>query len=79
MSTTKRDVLVMEFIDAGGKVRSIRVSDPKEGLTTEVVETAMETINALAPFKAIHQFGPAQIKGAKTIQTVTNDLGITVN
>lgn len=79
MSTSTRNVLVMEFIDAGGKSRSIRVADPKENLTTEVVEAAMETINTLAPFKAIYQFGPAKIKGAKTVQTVTNDLGITVN
>ena len=43
MSTpTTKNVLVMEFNDATGKLRSIRVTDPKPDLTADVVEAAMD-------------------------------------
>ena len=78
MSTT-RNVLVMEFKDYEGKVRSIRVTDPKTDLTAATVEAAMEVINNLRAFNSISLHGPATLKGAKTIQTVTSNFDIVVN
>lgn len=77
-NTTTRNAVVMEFIDIYGKVRSIRVSDPKADLTAATVEAAMEVINDLKVFNAISQGGPSTIKGAKTVQTVTTDFSIVV-
>ena len=74
-----RNVLVMEFKDIIGKTRSIRVSDPKPGLTAETVHAAMEVINDLNAFNVISEAGPASIKGAKTIQTVTSNFDIVVS
>lgn len=74
-----RNVLVMEFKDYGGKNRSIRVSDPKPDLTAATVEATMELINDLNAFNSISQFGPATLKGAKTVQTVTNNFDIVIN
>ena len=48
-------------------------------LTAEVVEAAMDVINSLNAFKAISGAGPASIKGAKTVQTVTSNFDIVVN
>jgi len=80
MSTpVKKNVLVMEFTDGLGKTRSIRVVEPKEDLTAEVVQNAMELINDLNAFNTISGNGPASIKGAKTVQTVTNSLDIVVS
>ena len=80
MSTpTTKNVLVMEFNDATGKLRSIRVTEPKPDLTAEVVEAAMDVINNLNAFKTISGEGPASIKGAKTVQTVTSNFDIVVN
>ena len=80
MSTpTTRNVLVMEFNDVAGKLRSIRVSDPKPDLTADVVEAAMDVINSLNAFRTISETGPASIKGAKTVQTVTSNFDIVVN
>ena len=80
MSTpTTTTVLVMEFKDATGKTRSIRVSDPKPSLTAEAVQAAMEVINDLNAFNTISGEGPASIKGAKNVQTVTNNFDIVVN
>ena len=79
MSTpVTRNVLVMEFLDAAGKARSIRVPDPKPDLTAETVEAAMDVINSLNAFKAISGDSPASIKGAKTVQTVTSNFDIVV-
>ena len=74
-----KNALVMEFTDALGKLRSIRVTDPKPDLTAEVVEAAMDVINSLNAFVTISGEGPASIKGAKTIQTVTSSFDIVVN
>ena len=80
MSTaTTRNVLVMEFTDVLGKNRSIRVADPKTDLTAATVEAAMELINDLNVFNSISKSGPATIKGAKTVQTVTSNFDIVVN
>ena len=80
MSTpVTRNVLVMEFNDGSGTLRSIRVSNPKSDLTAETVEAAMEVINNLNAFESISQYGPATIKGAKTVQTVTSNFDIVVN
>ena len=77
-NATTRNVLVMEFKDAYGKNKAIRVSDPKSDLTAETVEAAMELFNTLNVFNAISQSGPATIKGAKTVQTITNNFDIVV-
>lgn len=79
MSTaTTRDVLVMEFYDLFSNPRSIRVSDPKEDLTAATVESAMELFVDLRVFNNISQDGPAKLKGAKKIQTVTSNFDIVV-
>lgn len=77
-NATTKNVLVMEFTDFFGKTRSIRVADPKSDLTAPTVEAAMEVINDLKVFNAITGTGPATIKGAKTVQTVTNDFDIVI-
>ena len=74
-----KNVLVMEFKDVGGQTRSIRISDPKPELTAETVYAAMEVINDLNAFVVISGSGPASIKGAKTIQTVTSNFDIVVS
>ena len=80
MSTpVTRNVLVMEFNDGLGKLRTIRVSNPKPDLTTETVEAAMDVINSLNAFETISQYGPASKKKKKTVQTVTNNFDIVVN
>lgn len=78
MSATTRSVLVMEFYTGEGKAKSIRVSDPKDDLTAEVVESAMEIIADLHAFNSISGDGPASLKGAKNVQTVTSDFNIVV-
>ena len=79
MSNTKSNVLVMEFKDVEGKVKSIRVANPKEDLSAATVEAAMELINNLNVFYAITGFGPATLKGAKTVQTVTSNFNIEIS
>lgn len=79
MSNTQSNVLVMEFKDIEGKVKSIRVANPKDDLTAATVEAAMEVINNLNVFNAISGFGPATLKGAKTVQTVTNNFNIEIS
>lgn len=74
-----KNVLVMEFKDVSGQTRSIRISDPKPDLTAETVYAAMEVINNLNAFVVISGSGPASIKGAKTIQTVTSNFDIVVS
>lgn len=78
MSNTTTSVLVMEFKDALGKAKSIRVSDPKTDLTASTVEAVMELINDLNVFNAISGLGPATLKGAKSVQTVTNNFDIVI-
>ncbi|KOS66295.1 hypothetical protein AEA09_18955 [Lysinibacillus contaminans] len=77
-NATTREVLVMEFKDLDGKIKSIRVADPKTDLTAATVEAAMEVINDLNVFNVISGRGPATIKGAKSVQTVTNNFDIVV-
>ena len=79
MSNSTNNVLVLEFKDVEGKAKSIRVANPKEDLTAATVEAAMELINNLNVFNAISGLGPATIKGAKTVQTVTNNFDIEIN
>lgn len=52
-NATTKNVLVMEFNDAKGKARSIRVADPKTNLTAATVEAAMQVINDLNVFNSI--------------------------
>lgn len=78
-NSTTRNVLVMEFNDVDGKLRSIRVSDPKDNLAATTVQDAMELINDLNVFESISAKGPAKIKGAKTVQTVTSNFDIVIN
>ena len=75
---TTRNVLVMEFNDAYGKSKAIRVSDPKSDLTAETVEAAMELFATLNVFDSISKSGPATLKGAKTVQTITSNFDIVV-
>ncbi|MER2108644.1 MAG: DUF2922 domain-containing protein [Solibacillus sp.] len=79
MSTvTTRNVLSMDFTLHDGKSKSIRITDPTATLTAAEVEAAM---NRLVDLRALKDFtyGPASLKGAKTVQTVTNKFDIVVN
>ncbi|MER2109184.1 MAG: DUF2922 domain-containing protein [Solibacillus sp.] len=79
MSTvTTRNVLSMDFTLDDGKTKSIRITDPKSSLTAAEVETAMNTLVDLRALKDF-TYGPASLKGAKTVQTVTNKFDIVVN
>lgn len=79
MEETKT-VLQMDFTNYEGKSVSIRLSDPHENLTAEQVEETMNLLNDLRVLVKINgpSFVPAKLKGAKTIETVTNEFGITV-
>lgn len=79
MSTaTTRNVLIMEFYDLFSNLASIRIADPKEDLTAATVESAMELFVDLQVFNKISQDGPAKLKGARTVQTVTSNFDIVV-
>ncbi|QFG01290.1 DUF2922 domain-containing protein (plasmid) [Psychrobacillus glaciei] len=78
MSEKTRKVLQMQFNTAENKDVSIRLTDPKPDLTATTVQAAMELFNDLKVFNSISLMGPARLKGAKTVETVTSDFGITV-
>ena len=78
MSTTTQNVLAMDFTLGNGKTKTIRVSNPKSTLTAAEVESAMNTLNDLQAFYDFEFFG-SHLKGAKTIQTVTNKFDIVIN
>ena len=78
MSTTTQNVLAMDFTLGNGKTKSIRISNPKSTLTAAEVESAMNTLNDLQAFYDFEFFG-SHLKGAKTIQTVTNKFDIVIN
>ena len=78
MSTTTQNVLAMDFTLGNGKTKSIRISNPKSTLTAAEVESAMNTLNDLKAFDDFDFFG-AHLKGARTIQTVTNKFDIVIN
>ena len=77
MSTTQ-NILAMEFTLGNGKTKTIRISNPKSTLTAAEVESAMNTLNDLKAFHDFEFFG-SNLKGAKTIQTVTNKFDIVIN
>ena len=77
-NVTSSYVLVMEFLDAVGKKRTIRLVHPKENLTAQEVQSAMDLIVDLKAFQPLPGVGPAQVKGAKTVQTTTEQFDITV-
>ena len=80
MSTaTMKNVLAMDFTLRDGKTKSIRVTDPKPELTAAQVEDAMNTLNDLRALQAFVIDGPTSLKGAKTIQTVTNKFDIVID
>lgn len=79
MSTpTTRNLLSMDFILSDGKSKSIRIVDPKENLTAEQVQEAMETLVDLRALAVFDEGGPTKLKGAKTIQTVTSKFDIVI-
>jgi hypothetical protein len=63
--------LVLVFLDAEGKERTIRVDDPKPELTPSEVEAAMNSIVAKAIFN-----GSALVSASKAyiITTTTEDI-----
>lgn len=79
MSTvTTRNVLAMDFTLGNGKSKSIRITDPKAGLTAATVEAVMNTLLDTRLLEVFTQ-GPPSLKGAKTVQTVTNKFDIVVD
>ena len=80
MSTpTVTNVLVLEYLTGSKKSKSIRISNPKEDLTASQVEQAMETLLDLNAFNSFAINGPMSLKGAKTVQTVTNKFDIVID
>ncbi|HWL23342.1 MAG TPA: DUF2922 domain-containing protein [Ureibacillus sp.] len=79
MAQTK-SVLQMNFENYEGKNVAISIVDPKDNLTAEEVQAVMELANDLKVFYKINgdKGAPAKLKGAKTIDTVTNSFDITV-
>ena len=80
MSVATKTVLQMDFTNYEAKNVAVRLVDPKEGLTAVEVQSVMELINDLKVFPNINGPSgvPAKLKGAKTIDTVTNEFNITV-
>ena len=78
MSEATRTVLQMQYTTVGNKDVTIRLTDPKPILTAETVKTAMEVFNNIRAFNSVSAMGQARLKGAKTVETVTSDFGITV-
>ena len=78
-AATTKNVLAMDFTLGDGKSKSIRVTDPKPDLTAAQVEDAMNTLNDLRALQAFVKSGPTSLKGAKTIQTVTNKFDIVID
>lgn len=73
------NVLVLEFLDATKKTKSVRISNPKEDLTAAQVEEAMDKLVDLNAFATFHINGPMSLKGAKSVQTVTNKFDIVID
>lgn len=73
------NVLVLEYLTAYQKSKSIRISNPKEDLTASQVEEAMETLLDLNAFESFYANGPMTLKGAKTVQTVTSKFDIVID
>lgn len=78
VSATTRKVLQMRFTTVDNKDVSIRLADPKPDLTAEAVQAAMELFNDLNFFNSISRYGPARLKSAKVVDTVTNEFGIII-
>ena len=80
MSSTTRTVLQMDFKNYEGKNTAVKLVDPREDLTAAEVQSVMELINDLKVFPSVNgPYGePAQLKGAKTIDTVTTEFNIIV-
>lgn len=78
MSATTKKVLVMDF-SAAKRTRSVRITDPKEDLTAAQVEEAMQKLVDLNAFVSFVSEGPVSLKGARTVQTVTNKFDISVD
>ena len=76
----KNTILQMDFTSYDGKSVAIKMSDPREDLTAAEVETVMNLLNDLGVLVKINGGSslPAKLKGAKTIETVTSEFGITV-
>lgn len=79
MSTSVTSVLVLDFLGDEKTTKSIRVPNPKEDLTAAQVESAMEKLVDLNAFAVFSTFNSVNLKGAKTVQTVTNKFDIEVN
>lgn len=80
MSATTKKVLVMDFsAAAANRTRSVRITDPKEDLTAAQVEEAMQKLVDLNAFVSFVSEGPVSLKGARTVQTVTNKFDISVD
>ncbi|RUL46536.1 DUF2922 domain-containing protein [Lysinibacillus antri] len=79
MAETKT-ILQLDFISHEGKTVSIKLADPREDLTAEEIQNAMEQLNNTRVLYKIHgaYFVPAKIKGAKFIDTVTNEFDIEI-
>lgn len=79
MANTKT-VLQMDFTNYEGKNVAIKLVDPREDITAAEVQAVMDLANNLKVFYKIHgpMWAPGRLKGAKTIDTVTNEFSITV-
>jgi hypothetical protein len=60
------EVLVLQFLDAAGDKRRIKIDDPKDDLNEETVLTAMNTIISLPIFA-----GPALVSPESAYFVIT--------
>lgn len=71
-----KKILHLIFLDDLGKKVTIRIPDPKEGLTSEQVLVAM---NAIKDNNFFGAWRTEKIDGAKIVETITDQLDVEVD
>ncbi|HWL22200.1 MAG TPA: DUF2922 domain-containing protein [Ureibacillus sp.] len=77
----KSTILQMDFTSHDGKSVAVKMSEPREDLTATEVETVMNLLNDLGVLVKINggSLQSAKLKGAKVVETITSEFGITVD
>lgn len=73
--TVSKEILHLIFIDDLGKTRTVRIPDPKETLTATEIETVMDKLIT----KNVLRDTFVNKKGAKVVETLTEEFDITVS
>lgn len=75
MAVESKEVLHLVFIDKQGKQRTVRIPEPREDLTAQEIESAMQLL--IDKDVLSHTF--VSKKGAKVVETLTEEFDITVS